>query len=59
MCVKWYEIDVTYYVIKLIKMIKKMRILWSLLWIGLISSFFFLTLEQWLICLILGYFWVV
>ena len=37
-------------------MIKKMRILWALLWIGLISSFFFLALEQWLICLILGHF---
>ena len=37
-------------------MIEKMRILWALLWIGLISSFFFLTLEQWLICLILGHF---
>ena len=36
-------------------MIKKMRILWALLWTGLISSFFFLTLEQWLICLILGH----
>jgi len=35
--------------------ITKMKILWALLWIGLISSFFFLTLEQWLICLIFGY----
>jgi fatty-acid desaturase len=37
-------------------MIKNMKILWALLWIGLISSFFFLTLQQWLICLILGHF---
>ena len=36
--------------------ITKMKILWAVLWIGLISSFFFLTLEQWLICLILGHF---
>ena len=35
--------------------ITKIKILWALLWIGLISSFFFLTLEQWLICLIFGY----
>ena len=35
--------------------IKKMKILWALLWIGLLSSFFFLTLEQWLVCLLFGY----
>mgnify|MGYP005992287207 CR=1 FL=1 len=36
-------------------MIEKMRILWALLWIGLISSFFFLSLEQWLVCLLIGH----
>ncbi len=36
-------------------MINKMRIMWTLLWVGFISSFFFLSLEQWLVFLLIGY----